>query len=134
MGLFMTVICLAFRDLGRLLRSCGRDKAKFAMAWALGVALFIHIMSFVSIAYTGQVIVVWYMLIAGISSLCCAQSEELRLRQVALQRSLGARQQVPAHQVMRRENAGWNVDLESKSRNREMDLGDQQAIRREARI
>jgi hypothetical protein len=67
--LFLVVIALAFGSVGRLWRSVDRDQAKLAMSWALGVALFIHCMTFLAVSYFGQIILVWYLLLAMIGSL-----------------------------------------------------------------
>jgi hypothetical protein len=67
--LFIALISYSFRDVGRLCRIVVNDKAKLAFAWALGVALFMHVTSFISVSYFGQIIMIWYLLLAMIASL-----------------------------------------------------------------
>lgn len=38
------------------------------MIWSLGVSLFIHAVSFLSVSYFDQMIVFWYLLLAMISA------------------------------------------------------------------
>jgi hypothetical protein len=62
------LIALSFRAVGRLWRRCARGDQR-AMAWALGVSLFAHVVSFIGVSYFGQIQVVWFMLLAAITSL-----------------------------------------------------------------
>ncbi len=68
--LFIIIIILAFGAVGRMWRMVDCEPAKVALAWALGVSLFIHCMTFFAVSYFGQIIMVWYMLLAMIASLC----------------------------------------------------------------
>ena len=72
-GLFVAVIVVAFRGVGALWRSVASDRARLAMAWALGVALFVHVMNFFGVSYFGQIIMLWYMTLAIIGSLTPAR-------------------------------------------------------------
>jgi len=67
--LFVAIIGLAFQGLGRLWRNCGSDTQKVMITWALGVSLFIHCMNFLAVSYFGQIIMVWYLLLAMIATL-----------------------------------------------------------------
>lgn len=62
------IIVLAFRGVGRLWRS-ERNVYRVAISWALGVSLFVHCMSFIAVAYFGQIYIVWYFLLAVIGSM-----------------------------------------------------------------
>lgn len=70
--LFLAVIALAFRDIGRLWRAVADDKPRRIMAWALGVALLIHCGNFIAVSYFGQIYLIWYLLLAVIASLAPA--------------------------------------------------------------
>jgi hypothetical protein len=102
LGLFVAIIAVGFRDVGRLWRACGKDKARTVMAWALGISLFINMASFVSVAYTGQVVVVWYFLLAGIASLMIRQSAEVGARHVPPGRARGVGRQTQIPHSMQR--------------------------------
>lgn len=67
--LFTVVIVYCFKGLGEKLKCSGDDPLsnKF-MLWAMGVALFSHIVSFMSVGYFDQIIVFWYLLLASIST------------------------------------------------------------------
>jgi hypothetical protein len=69
LGLFVAVIALGFRDVGRTWRCVAGDRLRLATAWALGVALFVHTTSFIAISYFGQINMVWYLLLAMIGSM-----------------------------------------------------------------
>lgn len=67
--LFLATIGTAFQSVGRTWRNERKNVAKTAMAWSLGVSLFALCLSFVGIAIWGQLIVIWYMLLAAIASM-----------------------------------------------------------------
>lgn len=67
--LFIIVIAVAFRAVGRLWRSQVRDSYRLAVSWALGVSLFVHCIQFISVSYFGQIWILWYLLLAMIGSL-----------------------------------------------------------------
>jgi hypothetical protein len=67
--LFVAILGIAFQGVGRLLVTYENDRANYLFAWALGVALFTHCMMFIAVSYFGQMIVVWYLLLAAIGSL-----------------------------------------------------------------
>jgi hypothetical protein len=69
MGLFVAIIVLCFGCVGRLWRLQNGSVFRSVCAWALGVSLFVHAMNFVAVSYFGQIIVVWYLLLAAIVSL-----------------------------------------------------------------
>lgn len=72
LGLFLLIIAVAFRDVGRTWRGWSHNRPSLIMAWALGVCLFVHCMSFIAVSYFGQIIVVWYLVLAMIASLAPA--------------------------------------------------------------
>src|SRR5690606_5426345 len=69
MGLFIAVIVLAFRSVGSAIRRDRRDSQKVTMAWAVGSALFVHIVNFTAVSYFGQIQMLWYLQLAMASSL-----------------------------------------------------------------
>ena len=68
MILLIVTIALAFGMVGRLWRSVEHDIARRTMAWAMGVGLFAHVMSFFSVSYFGQIGLLWTITIAMIGS------------------------------------------------------------------
>ena len=76
--LFVTVIVCCFKIISRRLRDEVPDDRSGFLAWALGVSLLAHCLSFMSVPYFDQIIVIWYWLLA---SICCiseisAETEE----------------------------------------------------------
>jgi hypothetical protein len=67
LGLFTGIIVACFSAVGRVLRTrSSKSRAEF-FVWTLGVSLFAHCVSFVSITYFDQIIIVWFWLLAVIS-------------------------------------------------------------------
>lgn len=66
LGLFAATMVVAFRNAGRI--GCwGLPRANLQrqqLAWALGVSLFAHAMCFIAVAYFGQIVQLWYLLLA----------------------------------------------------------------------
>jgi len=69
MILFFAIIVIAFREVGRIWRVQTRQPYRLAQAWALGVSLFAHCMMFIGVSYFGQIIIIWYLLLAIIGSM-----------------------------------------------------------------
>jgi len=67
--LFVAVIVLCFRSVGRAWRSQPAWSPSFIMAWAVGVALSVHCVSFIGVSYFGQITMLWYMTLAIAASL-----------------------------------------------------------------
>jgi len=67
--LFLTIITLCFKFIGRARKAAGGDSKKQFFIWALGAALFAHVCSFFGTSYFDQNIVAWFTLIAMISAL-----------------------------------------------------------------
>jgi hypothetical protein len=76
MVLFIVMIGVAFRSIGKIVKAWSPDTGRMAMGWALGVALCGHCASFIAISYFGQVELVWYLLLGAIGSLSVAAAEE----------------------------------------------------------
>ena len=67
--LFVAVLVIAFRAAGRLCRWYGHSVGKLQMAWALGVAIFIHLANFLGLSYFGQMLMIWGLQLATLASL-----------------------------------------------------------------
>jgi hypothetical protein len=71
LGLFVLVIAVAFRTVGRtvdLLDSHGVPFGMQVRVWALGGALAGHAFAFISVSYFDQIVVFWYLLLALIAT------------------------------------------------------------------
>jgi hypothetical protein len=84
LGLFIASIILCFKGLGRALRDRPQFSAAGYFTWAIGVSLFTHCFSFISVSYFDQMIVVWFWLLASIS--CLASIRGLKPVSVPLAR------------------------------------------------
>jgi hypothetical protein len=67
--LFIVLIAIAFREVGILWRLHSRNSYRLAVSWALGVSLFVHCTMFIGVSYFGQILIIWYLLLAMIGSL-----------------------------------------------------------------
>ncbi len=74
MCLFFAIIVIAFSKVGKLWRLQADSKYRLALSWALGVSLFAQCMMFIGVSYFGQIIIIWYLLLAIIGSLSVPQS------------------------------------------------------------
>ncbi len=64
MTLFVTVIVLGFRAVGKALRSEPDRGGLFWLKWAVGATLFTHCMCFIGVSYFGQTTVSWFLTLA----------------------------------------------------------------------
>ena len=67
MGLYVAILVLAFRMVGRGMRS-HQDRPTQFLIWSMGCALVVHMFSFISVSYFDQNFVNWYLLLAMIAS------------------------------------------------------------------
>ena len=68
MLLYILIIVLAFRAVGSAVKFFEHsDFSTRIMVWAMGAALFAHVISFVSVSYFDQIQVFWYFLLAAVS-------------------------------------------------------------------
>jgi hypothetical protein len=74
MVLLIAIVSFAFGAAGRAARSRRLDPELRWMAWCIGAALFVHVASFFSVAYFGQMTYVWYMHLAMAATLGSAAS------------------------------------------------------------
>jgi len=70
--LYVVIIGYAFAGVGKLLRKHRNDRLRLMMSWALGVTLVTHCANFMAISYFGQIVMIWYLLLAIIGSLSVA--------------------------------------------------------------
>jgi hypothetical protein len=69
MTLFIVLIALAFRAVGRTVKQMNpQHLADGIIVWSMGATVFAYASSFLSVALFDQTIVIWYMLLAVISS------------------------------------------------------------------
>lgn len=80
---FVVVIGIAFRGVGAMCRQVAGDRRRLWLAWAMGVSLFAHCTAFIGVSYFGQMIVIWYLLLAMIGSLTPTCNERLSAVSVA---------------------------------------------------
>jgi len=64
MALFVAVIVLAFRAVGRALATEPDRTGLFWIKWAVGASLFTHCMCFIGVSYFGQTTVSWFLSVA----------------------------------------------------------------------
>lgn len=69
LGLFLAIVIRCFGSVGRRLHAEEAESPAQFLVWAVGVSLFVHCLSFLSITYWDQSIVVWYWLLAVISGI-----------------------------------------------------------------
>lgn len=69
MVLFIALICLGFRAVGKSVHLMEKSSSFSSriMVWSLGVALFAHVISFMSVSYFDQNVVIFYFVLACIS-------------------------------------------------------------------
>ena len=68
--LFITIIALSFKTVGLSLKAL--ENKPFAikiMIWSVGVSLFAHVVSYISIVYFDQMVLFWFLLLSMISDL-----------------------------------------------------------------
>jgi hypothetical protein len=66
--LFIAVIVLCFRGLGRAITEMAEQSSKRVHLWALGVSLLTTAVSFMGVSYFGQMVMIWYLQLALIST------------------------------------------------------------------
>lgn len=69
LALFFTAIVLAFVGVSRSMRLRPGGQNYKLITWALGTVMFMHCMNFIGISYFGQIVAVWFMSLAAVSSL-----------------------------------------------------------------
>ncbi|MEO6595470.1 MAG: hypothetical protein ABIP94_12020 [Planctomycetota bacterium] len=67
--MFVSIVWLAFAGVSRSMRLPEAGRHYRFVSWALGTALFMHCMNFIAVSYFDQIMVIWFMTLACISSL-----------------------------------------------------------------
>ena len=85
---FVISVALAFGGVGRTSRNAGANRPVVVAAWALGVSVFIFIMSFFSVTLFGQIVMLWSLILAMIGSVMPNKSlrRSAQFRQSLVQR------------------------------------------------
>jgi hypothetical protein len=58
------MLIASYRSAGQGIRSAAGNVEWELMAWATGVAVFTHMMTFLAVTYYGQIIMVWFFALA----------------------------------------------------------------------
>lgn len=71
LGFFVAAMTFAYRGVGRIWRVAHRNgnRSVVYLGWGLGVALFVHMMNFWAVSYFGQIVTLYYLHLALITSL-----------------------------------------------------------------
>jgi hypothetical protein len=81
--LFIIIIALCFRGIGRTLQVMKEQPfSNRILVWSMGATLFAHVTAFISVSYFDQMVVLWYLLLAMISTVS-SLSKELKIPRVA---------------------------------------------------
>ncbi len=83
LAMFCLCIWFAFCGVSRSLRAPGLPKATKRIAWAIGIALFMHCMNFIAVSYFEQIVVLWQLTLAACASLTLVPGARLE-RQLGL--------------------------------------------------
>jgi hypothetical protein len=75
LGLFIAVIALCFRAVGRARKDSGLSHGEQRMCWAFGAALLVHLVAFIGASYWDQVIYALYLTFALVGSLSSFRRE-----------------------------------------------------------
>lgn len=80
--LFVWLLIVAFKGVGGAVKRLENDQPKLVMAWAIGVMLFVHCMSFIGVSYFGQANVIWYLSLAIAANLAVVLCPKARAKSV----------------------------------------------------
>lgn len=67
--LFVVIIGMSFRTVGRAWRAAEGDLPGVVLAWAIGVGLFVHCGNFLGVSYFGQIVFLWFLHLAIMGSM-----------------------------------------------------------------
>jgi hypothetical protein len=85
MVLMIALVSVSFGSVGRLWRVAMPRRPEVAMAWALGVTMFVHLTSFMAVSYFGQIVTLLTIHLAMIASLSpTKRAFAVRQRQAAI--------------------------------------------------
>ncbi len=80
LAVFVAIITMAFISVGKMIRVERGNTARLMLAWGMGVGLFIHVSSFVSVSYFGQIQMLWYLHLAMIGSAMAVTQQKIDLQ------------------------------------------------------
>ena len=83
LGLFIAVLVIAFRNIGNAVRALPDQDPRAKIAWAVGVSLGVHAVTFLGVSYFGQVTMIWCLSLALSASVASSAAETVRQRQPA---------------------------------------------------
>lgn len=63
--MFILIIVLTFSRIGAALHHARSSRRRIVLTWMLGAAMFVHVVSFLGVAYFGQINMLWYLTIAA---------------------------------------------------------------------
>ena len=69
--LFITSIYVCYKSIGNALKNNELTNDSKFVLWCMGVCIFSHLISFISVTYFDQMQIYWYMILASISSIAC---------------------------------------------------------------
>lgn len=69
LALFVATIVIAFRTLSEIMRRAEHLPPYRVFAWAIGVAVAVHCVSFIAVSYFGQMMMLWYLTLAMVAGL-----------------------------------------------------------------
>jgi len=62
--LIVWLMAAAYKNCGKALESAAGNKEDELLAWATGVSVFVHMMTFLAVTYFGQIMMIWYFSLA----------------------------------------------------------------------
>ncbi len=96
LALFIAIIALCFRAVGRAWRVFKPYSPDFMMAWAVGVSLAVHCVSFIGVSYFGQITMLWYFTLAMAANLDVIARASLPRKAVKRRQTADHKTVVPA--------------------------------------
>lgn len=72
--LFLAMIFLGFRGAGLIQKYSSKTRFHKITAWMVGASIFVHCVSFLAVSYFGQIVMIWYMVLAISASLSPSSS------------------------------------------------------------
>ncbi|MCZ6835873.1 MAG: hypothetical protein O7G85_08875 [Planctomycetota bacterium] len=95
--LFILVLVLAFRAVGRFEDLFGQGRARKILAWAIGSSLFVHATVFIGVSYFGQIQMLWYLTLAIAGSLSPSSRTVRRLAVMGLRPKAPQKTKIVGH-------------------------------------
>jgi hypothetical protein len=90
LALFITIIVFSFNIIGKTMKIITDNSSRRKM-WALGCGLFANLIAFLGVSYWDQMLFIWYLFLALITSTCVIHGEKHLTADIAPMKSgLGA--------------------------------------------